>query len=93
MAKETVFSPRTSVYRNLVGCIIVHPRLGHGLVTSADRYWTEFSGNQRQIWTVLWSDSGLLEDADSRIMNECEILDDGTPGKEWGSWTEVVGRE
>ena len=93
MAKETVFSPRGALHRNLVGCIIVHPHLGHGLVTSTDRYWTEVHQHRRQVWTVLWSETGTTEDVDERIMQHCMIVDGPDGGKEWGSWAEVVGHK
>lgn len=76
MAKETVFNPGYPHRdRPLVGCIIIHPELGTGLITAHDAAST--LGDSR--WYVLWADRGSREEVGETILRSSHIIrpDDG----------------
>ena len=91
MAKETVFTPYGMVKGNIVGCIVIHPLLGHGLVTSKEVRWEE-SRHRCHYWSVLWSETGVVEETSERVIRECRVLRPGDDARQWGSWNEVTGR-
>ena len=90
MAKETVFTPYGMVRENIVGCIVIHPLLGHGLVTSKDVRRTGVR-ERYHYWTVLWSESATVEETSERVIRECRVIRPGDDDRQWGSWNEVTG--
>ena len=91
MAKETVFTPYGMVRENIVGCIVIHPLLGHGLVTSKEVHW-DSSNRRTHYWSVLWSETAIVEETSERIIRECRVIRPGDDDRQWGSWNEVTGR-
>ena len=71
MPKETVFKKYTSDQTDLVGWIIIHPRLGSGLITD---YRNPSTLDSAGVYTVLWSDGRNVEDVSGQVVRESRII-------------------
>ena len=70
----------------MVGCIIVHPILGTGLITAHDAMST--LGDSR--WHVLWADRGGREEIGETILQSSRIIrpEDGNADRiDWDTAT------
>lgn len=89
MAKETCFNPWWPRRGDtLVGCIIVHPDRGTGLITAYDACST--LGDAR--WYVLWADRGTSEDIGEGVLRSSRVIRPGEEDRQHVDWDTAVGR-
>lgn len=89
MAKETCFNPWWPDRGvSLVGCIIIHPDRGTGLITAHDVSST--LGDSR--WYVLWADRGDCEDIGEGVLREGRVIRPEGEDRLQVDWNTAVGR-
>ena len=69
MPKETLFKPYEPKEKgeSLIGALVLHPDRGAGLITG-------FRWSGPGVYTVLWAESGELEEEIGSLITECRII-------------------
>mgnify|MGYP001074546395 FL=1 len=89
MPKETCFNPWwPDRGESLVGCIIIHPDRGTGLITAHDVSST--LGDSR--WYVLWADRGVCEDIGESVLRGGEVIRPEVDERRRFDWNTARGR-